>query len=341
MHTIAKLAGALSLVALLAGAAQAQTPLKLCQITDTGGIDDRSFNETAWKGFLQAQTDLGAEVKYLESTSEADYEPHLASFLAEGCDLIMTVGFLLGDATKAAAEANPDTKYSIVDFAYDPAVPNIVGQVFNTDEAAFLAGYLSAGVSKTGKVGTFGGLPIPTVTIFMDGFARGVAHYNAVKGTAVEVLGYNVDTGEGLFTNNFDSLEDGRSFAQSLYDEGADIVMPVAGPVGLGSAALAGELGADKLMVIGVDADSYLTNPERGGVYLTSVLKNMNVTAFNVAKSVMDGTYEGGVVVGTLENGGVGLAPFHDLDAAVPDALKAEIAELTAAVLAGTVSVKG
>ena len=133
----------------------------------------------------------------------------------------------------------------------------MVGQVFATDQAAFLAGYLAAGVSKTGIVGTFGGINIPPVTVFMDGFAAGVAFHNSAKGTNVQVLGWDPSAKEGLFTGNFNSLDDGRAFAQNLYDEGADIVMPVAGPVGLGSAALASELGTDNLKIIGVDADQY------------------------------------------------------------------------------------
>ncbi len=143
---------------------------KACQVTDTGGIDDKSFNATAWKGVQDAMKELGIDGKYLESQQQTDYEKNINAFIDEGCDIIITVGFLLGDATKAAAEANPDVKFSIVDYAYDPAINNVLGQVFNTDEAAFLAGYLAAGMTKTGAVGTFGGMQIPTVTVFMDGF---------------------------------------------------------------------------------------------------------------------------------------------------------------------------
>jgi basic membrane protein A and related proteins len=217
----------------------------------------------------------------------------------------------------------------------------VLGQVFNTDEAAYLAGYLAAGMSKTGTVGTFGGINIPPVTIFMDGFYRGVMKYNADNGTDVKVLGWDPATQKGLFTENFESLDDGRTFAQNLVDEGADIVMPVAGPVGLGSAALAAELGTDKLMIIGVDSDQYESDTANSGVYLTSVLKNMDVTTFNAIQSVVDGTFEGGVTVGTLENGGVGLAPFHDMEAAVPAELAAQLETIKAGIIDGSVSVKG
>lgn len=312
-----------------------------CEVTDTGGVDDKSFNQTAWKGVEDAQSKLGVEGKVLESSVETDYEPNINSFIQQKCDLIITVGFLLGDATKRAAEANPDAKFSIVDYAYDPAIPNVLGQVFATDEAAFLAGYLSAGVSKTGVVGTFGGINIPTVTVFMDGFFNGVAYYNKQKGTSVRVLGWDPATREGLFTNNFDSLADGREFAKNLNDEGADIVMPVAGPVGQGSSALAVELGADKLKIIGVDVDWVDTVPEHKAVFLTSVLKRMDTTTLDAIKQAMEGTFKGGVTVGTLANDGVGIAPFHDNDALVSAELKQELEAIRKGIIDGTISVKG
>ena len=312
-----------------------------CEVTDTGGVDDKSFNQTAWKGVEDAVKQFGIEGKVLESNVETDYQPNLNSFIQQKCDLIITVGFLLGDATKQAAEANPDVKFSIVDYAYDPAIPNVLGQVFATDEAAFLAGYLAAGVSKTGVVGTFGGINIPTVTIFMDGFYNGVQYYNEQKGTSVQVLGWDPATKEGLFTNNFDSLSDGREFAKNLNDEGADIIMPVAGPVGQGSSALAMELGADKLKIVGVDVDWYDTVPEHKGVFLTSVMKRMDTTTVDAIKQAMDGTFKGGIVTGTLANDGVTTAPFHDNDAAVSAELRGELETIRQGIIDGTISVKG
>ncbi|HHY50422.1 MAG TPA: BMP family ABC transporter substrate-binding protein [Alphaproteobacteria bacterium] len=336
MATIATVAA----LALL-GTAVPAAAFTACEVTDTGGVDDKSFNQTAWKGVEDAIATLGIEGKVLESKAETDYAPNLNSFINQKCDLIITVGFLLGDATKAAAEANPDVKFSIVDYAYDPPIPNVLGQVYATDEAAFLAGYLAAGVSQTGVVGTFGGINIPPVTIFMDGFYHGVQYYNAQKGTNVEVLGWDPATREGLFTNNFESLSDGREFAKNLNDEGADIIMPVAGPVGQGSSALAMELGADKLKIIGVDVDWYETVPEHRPVFLTSVMKRMDSTVVDAIKRAMDGTFEGGVIIGTLASGGVDIAPFHDLDAAVPAELKQELEAIRAGIIDGSISVKG
>ncbi len=318
--------------------------MKACQVTDVGGVDDKGFNQKAYKGVTDAADQLGVEAIVLESQAETDYMPNIQSFVDQGCDVIVTVGFLLGDATMEAANANPDIPFTIVDYAYadgDIANNNVLGQVFNTDEAAFLAGYLAAGVTKSGKVGTFGGVNIPPVTVFMDGFYYGVQKYNADNGTNVEVLGWDPAAQSGLFTENFESLDDGRTFAQNLVDEGADIVMPVAGPVGLGSAALASELGTDKLMIIGVDSDQYVSDTANAGVYLTSVLKEMDVTTFNAIKAVVDGTFEGGVTVGTLENGGVNIADYHDMASVVPAELQAQIETIRAGIVDGSISTKG
>ena len=308
---------------------------KACEVTDTGGVDDKSFNATAWKGAQDAMAQLDIEAKYLESKEIADFEKNINAFIAEKCDIIITVGFLLGDATKAAAEANPDQKFSIVDVAYDPVIPNVLAQAFQTDEAAFVAGYASAGFTKTRKVGVFGGMQIPTVTIFMDGFARGVAYYNEVHGTAVETLGWDADAQTGLFTNDFSDQQKGNDMAVSLMDEGADIIMPVAGPVGLGAAAAVKARG--NAYIIGVDSDWYLTSPDYADIIFTSVMKLMDVTTFNAIKAAKEGTFKGGSVVGNLANGGVGLAPFHNFDGQVSAELKAELETVKAGILSGEI----
>ena len=306
---------------------------KVCQVTDAGGIDDKSFNATAWEGVKKAEAELGVEGKYLESQQQTDYERNINAFLEDECDLIVTVGFLLGDATQAAAEANPDQNFAIVDYAYDPEIPNVLGLVFATDEAAFLAGYAAAGVSETGKVGTFGGIQIPTVTVFMDGFAKGVEYYNDQHGASVEVLGWDPAGQTGLFTGNFESTDDGRAMGESLMDEGADVIMPVAGPVGLGTAAAAQERG--NVYIIGVDTDWTVTAPDYADIILTSVLKNMDVSVFDASEQTVNDNFSGGLYFGTLENGGVGLA---DLDDASSDELKAELEDVAAAIIAGEVS---
>ncbi len=316
------------------GGAASGGGLKVGMVTDLGGIDDKSFNATAYAGIQKAIDELGIEGKYLESTQQADYEKNIQQFLDEETDLIVTVGFLLGDATKAAAEANPEAKFAIVDFAYDPTIPNVLGLVFATDQASFLAGYAAAASTKTGKVATWGGINIPPVADFMIGFEAGVNYYNAQKGTEVEVLGWSSEAADGSFIGNFESLDDGRSVTESLVQEGADIVMSVAGPAGLGGAAYCAESGS--CMVIGVDTDWTVSASEYSDVILTSVLKNMNVAVFEAVKTVQDGTFAGGLYVGVLANNGVGLADVKGAS----DELKSELDAVKQGIIDGAIAVR-
>jgi len=333
---------ALFAVAAIGGMSTSAFAFQACAVTDTGGADDKGFNQNTWEGVQAAAKKGGFDAKLLESKAETDYVPNINSFLAAKCDVIVTVGFLLGDDTKAAALANPGTKFTIVDYAYDPTIPNVLGQVYATNQAAFLAGYLAAGMTKTGTVGTFGGINIGgPVTDFMDGFVWGVDYYNKAKGKSVKVLGWDPVKKDGVFVGDFSSIDKGKDIAKSMNDEGADIVMPVAGKVGQGPAALAVELGPDKLKVIGVDTDQYLTDPDHKAVFLTSVLKQVGTTTQTAVNQAFDGSFKGGVLVGDLKSGGVGMAPFHDFDSAVPADLKAELDKIKAGIIDGSIKVGG
>jgi basic membrane protein A len=311
-----------------------------CAVTDTGGVDDKGFNQYTWQGVQDAAKEGGFDAKVLESKAETDYVPNLQSFVTAKCDVIVTVGFLLGDDTKTFAEANPNIDFTIVDYAYDPVIPNVLGQVYATNQAAFLAGYLAAGMSKTGVIGTFGGINIGgPVTDFMDGFVWGADYYNQQKGTSVKVLGWDPAKKDGVFVGDFNSIDKGKDIAKSMNDEGADIILPVAGKVGQGPAALAMELGTDKLKVIGVDTDQYNTDPDHKSVFLTSVLKRVDSTTKEAVTEAFKGTFKGGVIVGDLKSGGVGLAPFHDFDSAVPADLKAELDKISAGIIDGSIKV--
>lgn len=313
-----------------------------CLVTDLGGVDDQSFNQNSYAGVTRAASTFGLEPVVLESTTESDYARNLTTFIDQGCRVIISVGYLLADATEAAANANPQVPFSIVDYAYPPgriAANNVLGQVFRSDQAAFLAGYLAAGMSTSGTVGTFGGMYLPTVTAFMDGFAAGVARYNADTGASVQLVGWDPLTRTGVFTGDFVDTDAGRSAAQDLVDSSADIIMPVAGLAGTGAAALAGELGRERLAIIGVDSDQYETDPDHRDVYLTSVLKNSDITTYDAIAQVVDGNFTGGTVEGTLANGGVGLAPFHAFADDVPPDLVARMESLKAGIADGTVSV--
>ncbi len=307
-----------------------------CEVTDTGGIDDKSFNATAWKGLEDAQSDLGVEAKYLESQTQQDYAPNIKAFVDQGCDLIITVGFLLGDATAAAAKQNPDQNFSIVDFAYDPEPKNVLALTFSTDQAAFLAGYLAAGMTKSGKVGTFGGLNIPTVTIFMNGFWAGIQKYNEDNNADIQLLGWDAAKQDGTFTGDFENQDNGRRVTEDLISEGADIIMPVAGPVGLGAAAAAQDAG--NVNMVWVDTDGCVSASEYCSLFLTSVQKNMDVAVHDAMASVVDGTFKGDIYSGTLENDGVGIAPYHEFDSKIPSDLKSKIDELKQGIIDGSVS---
>ncbi|TDI55602.1 MAG: BMP family ABC transporter substrate-binding protein [Acidobacteria bacterium] len=307
-----------------------------CQVTDTGGIDDKSFNQTAWKGVTDA-IDAGlatADSDFLESQSATDYQPNIQAFLDKGCDLIITVGFLLGADTETMANANPDQHFQIIDFAYEPGVADSVqGAVFGTTDAAFLAGYLAAGVTETGIVATYGGIQIPcAVTCFMDGFVYGVRYYNEVNGTDVQTLGWNPEDETGVFTGDFEDLAKGRAVTQSFVDEGADVILPVAGPVGEGSAALALELG--DVWVIGVDADWFETLPQYEAQILSSVLKGLDVAVFTAIREVAEGTFEGGTRLYAIAEDGVGLGAIND---DVPQPLQDEVAALLESLKEGSI----
>jgi basic membrane protein A len=313
---------------------------KACMVSDVGGIDDNSFNENGWKGMQDAEAQLGVEVKFLESRSAEDYARNIEQFINEDCDLIVTVGFLLGDATKAAAEANPDTRFAIVDFAYDPALPNVEGLVYNTAEAAMLAGYASASWSKTGIMGAFGGINIgPGVTDFIDGFIAGTNYWNEQKGDDVTVLGgrdpNNPDS--GTFTGNFDSTDDAKNVTIGMLQEGADVILPVGGPIGQGTFAAIEEQGVEAVG-LGVDVDWTETVPQYQSLIFTSIIKRIDNSVFQAIERAVNGEDVQPVFVSTLENEGVGLADFHDYDDQVSQEVKDEIAALADAIIAGDIS---
>jgi basic membrane protein A len=328
--------------------------IKIGEVTELGGVYERAFNALGWKGVQDAIAQLGIDGKYLESSQQSENAKNIQQMLTEDMDLIVTVGFLAAVDTATAAKANPDRHFAIIDYTYPDCwegavegkycgsatdLANVRGVLFQTDQPAFLAGYLAAGMTKTGKVGTFGGMQIPAVTIYMKGYQAGVKYYNQVHGTAVAVLGWDDATQEGLFTGNFSSTDDGRSFATSLVQEGADIIFPAAGPGGLGSAAYCME--SRKCLIIGVDYDWYDTAPEYRSVELSSVLKKVDVAVFKTIEDVVKGKFTGGTLFYTIADDGVDLASYHYLDSQVPQTLKDEIAKAKADLISGAVTVDG
>jgi basic membrane protein A len=307
---------------------------KACMVSDSGGFDDKSFNQTSHDGLVNAAADLGVTTAEVESSSDAEYADNIDEMVKAGCNSITTVGFLLGDATEAAAKKNPDIDFQIVDFAYDKAPKNLKGLVFDTGQPSYLAGYLAASQSESGIVGTFGGLNIPTVTIFMTGFLQGVQKYNEDNGTDVKVLGWNGK--DGSFTEDFEDKTKGQTVAEQMIQQGADIIFPVAGPAGLGGLQAAKDAGAH---AIWVDTDGCVSAAEYCDILLTSVMKGMDVAVEEGIKESVDGTFTNELYNGTLENGGVGLAPFHDMDGSIDQSVKDQLDQLKSQIVAGDIKV--
>ena len=314
-------------------------------VSDAGGFNDNSFNDLGKTGLDRAAEELGVEANAVESSSEDDYAPNVTNLVDQGCDIIVTVGFLLAETTLEAAAANPDVNFAIIDDQLDadqdgePDVENGKPIVFNTAEAAFLAGYAAASYSKSGVVGTFGGIQIPPVTIFMDGFAGGVDYYNEQKGADVQVLGWDVAAQTGSFTGGFAAGTEAKQAAQTLIDQGADVILPVGGPIYQSAAEAIRD--ADRgIALIGVDADVYETDPSVADLLLTSIQKGVDVGVYEVVMGSANDEFDNSEFVGTLENGGVGIAPFHDFEDLVSEDLAAELEALEADIIAGTIVVE-
>jgi basic membrane protein A len=312
-----------------------------CMVTDTGGINDKSFNQSAWQGMQEAAAaSPGVTVKYLQSTTQGDYVPNINSFLSQKCGIIVTVGFLMAQSTQTAAERNPSARFAIVDSSYTPVISNIDALLFNTVQDGFLGGYLAAGMTKTGKVATFGGQDLPTVTIYMDGFWDGVQYYNTQHHTSVQVLGWNEQTQQGEFTGDFADQTKGQTATQTFISEGADIIFPVAGDAGLGAAKAVQDTdnNGGSVSMEWPDTDGCVSAAQYCRYFLTSVTKGIQAAVKAAVLSAQAGTFKGGDYIGTLANGGVALSPFHDYASQVPASLQAELKTVEAGIENGTIA---
>lgn len=316
---------------------------KACMVSDTAGFNDKSFNQTSLKGLTDAASSFGIQTDKIQSSSASDYAKNLSSMVGANCNMVVSVGYLLADDTLSAAKANPKVKFAIVD-DNDPkfaAVKNLKPLVFNTAQSAFLGGYLAASMSKTGKVGTFGGAKIPTVTVYMDGFNQGVAYFNQAKGKNVQVLGWDPAKQDGQFvpgSNPFENTSGGQQTAQALVSQGADILFPVAGGAGVGALQVAKSSGG-KVNAIWVDADGCSTQPNYCSSIITSVFKGTDIAVKDTIDSALKNSYASTPFVGTLKNGGTGLTPYHDFDSKVPAATKSEITQLQTDIESGKIKI--
>jgi basic membrane protein A len=315
-------------------------------VTDTGGINDKSFNGSAWQGMQEAAAaNPNITVKYLQSTTQSDYTTNINSFLGEKCGIIVTVGFLMGAATETAASAHPTQNFAIVDCSYASGcitgkkVSNIDQLVFNTVQDGFLGGYLAAGMTKTGKVATFGGEDFGTVTIYMDGYWDGVQYYNKQHHTNVQVLGWNEQTQKGEFTGDFTNQTKGLSVTQTFIGEGADVIFPVAGLVGNGAAKAVktADSAGGHVNMLWVDTDGCISAVQYCKYFITSVTKGIQSAVKNAVLSAQSGSFKGGTYIGTLANGGAVLSPFHDFATVVPASLQSELKTIETGIENGSI----
>ncbi|MGI8577589.1 MAG: BMP family lipoprotein [Nocardioidaceae bacterium] len=309
-----------------------------CMVSDVGGFNDKSFNQTSLLGLQNAVKDYGIKMAKIQSNSPSEYAGNINAMISAHCNSIVTVGFTLAAATETAAKKNPSVDFAIVDNAYTKPPTNLKGLVFNTAQPAFLAGYLAAGMSKNKVVGTYGGQNIPPVTIYMDGFWDGVQYYNQKHNDKVQVIGWNEKTQNGTFTNDFTTKVKGQTTAQNMISQGADIIFPVAGADGLGALQAAKDSGG-KVNAIWVDTDGCVSAPEYCSVLLTSAEKNMQVAVESAVKAVLGKTFTNTPYVGTFSNGGVGLAPFHDWAGKIPTALQDELKQVKQELISGTIKI--
>ncbi len=325
--------GILGFIVLLLTAVAAAQTARVSQVglvTDVGKVDDRTFNEFAYKGMMRAVKEFGLKSAFIETQQPTDYEKNIEQFASAGYEMIITVGFMLGDATKKMAQKYPQVRFAIVDFAYDPAVENIAGLVFTEDQSGFLAGALAGLMTRSQTVGIVAGIAIPPVIKFRQGYEAGVRHVCAT----CEVL--------GVYMDSFTDPARGKTAALSQIDEGADVIFGAGGPTGSGAILGAAQMG---VWVIGVDQDEYNTTFKQGRApgankILSSAMKRVDNAVYGAIKRAVEGTFAGGTQVYDARNIGVGLAPFHDSDTAIPETVKAKLREITAALRAGKITLK-
>jgi len=360
MRVIVKAGAAVSVLAILvagcakpssnnnsSGGGSTKATFTGCMVTDTGGIDDKSFNQSSWQGMQAAAAAEPSKikVKYLPSTTTSDYAKNISTFETQKCGIIVTVGFLMGSATEAAAKANPKQKFAIVDCSYSsgclskPQLSNIDQLVFNTAQDAFLGGYLAAGMTKTGKVATYGGEKFGTVTIYEDGFWDGVQYYNKVHHKNVKVLGWSEPKQNGVFAGSFTNLSAGQTIANTFIHDGADIIFPVAGGVGLGTAKAVQSANSSgkHIAMFWVDTDGCVSAAAYCQYMITSVEKGISTAVKTAVLAAANSKFKGGSYIGTLANGGAVLAPFHTWASKVPASLQTELTNVKRQIESGAI----
>jgi basic membrane protein A len=304
-------------------AAAGAKKLKVGLVTDVGKVDDKSFNQSAWEGVQCAQKNLGADVKFIETTDPKDYGKNIDQFAQDNYDVIVTVGFALGDDTISEAKKYPNIKFVGVDQFQPDTVANLAGLIFDEDKAGYLAGYLAGLLTKTGTVGQVLGTPIvPPVEKFGLGYINGA---KAAK-SGIKILSA---CHPGGLAKGFTDPGWGKDTVNQEMSQSADIIFAAGGQTGNGGLLAIVDKGGT-VLGIGVDTDQFLSLPEAKSILVSSAMKLITPGVFNVVKAVQDNSFKAGNVVGA-----VGLAPYHDLDSKVPADVKQKMSQLTTDVVSG------
>ncbi|GFN33800.1 BMP family lipoprotein [Paenibacillus xylaniclasticus] len=299
------------------------TELKIGMATDGGGVNDKSFNQSAWEGLQRLAEETGVSVKYLESKTDSDYIPNLNTFVKNGYTLTWGIGFLFVDAMKTIAEQNPDAKLAIIDNVVE--APNVESVTFAENEGSFLVGVVAGLMTKSNKIGFVGGMEIPVIKKFEAGFSAGVAAVNPDAKVLINYVG------------DFNKPDIGKQQAATMYNDGADIIFQAAGASGNGvfTEALDRFQSGNQVWVIGVDKDQSLEFGD--DVTLTSMMKGVEAAVLKVSKDVLDGKFEGGTTVELgLKDNGVGL-PAKNKN--VPDVVLAKVEEFKGKIISGEIVV--
>ncbi len=319
------------------------TDFLACAVSDEGDFEDASFNQAAYEGLEKAEAELGVQIEALTSASMDAFEPNLTQLADEGCDIIFAIGFnfSLGGTNGIIfdfAEAHPESNFAWLDGW--PGPDNLKAIMYQSEQGAYLGGYVAAAYSKTHVIGTYGGMQIDSVTSFMDGYVQGAAKYDEEFGTTTTVLGWTPATASGDFVGDFADTTKAGAISDNQIAQGADVIFPVAGDLFKATATSIENSGKDVVM-LGVDKNiaNATATKSLAPVTLTSVEKRMTQAVFDIIKESVDGSFSTEPYIGTLANDGTGLSPFYDFDADIPQEVKDGLAALTEQINAGEIEI--
>jgi len=314
-----------------------------CLVSDAGGFADNSLSALALSGLTQAVDVLGVGEQHLESQDVKSFTDAVNSLAGSGCGLIIGVGADMADAIVAAATANPSIDFAIVDATPAEQLDNLQPITFNTKQASFLGGYLAAALSKSGMVGTFGAAKTDEVSSLMSGFAQGVGYFNKQNQANVRLMGWVASSGKGTYlsvakgADPFNSVDVARAAAQNFVVQGVDVLFPVAGDSSVGALQVA-QASNGAVSVIWTGGDGCVTT-QYCPVIPTTVLTSADQAVYQVVQAASAGTFDPAPYVGTLDNGGVGLARWHLWDTEIPDQTKAELGDIQNQIVAGAITI--